>query len=62
MYSLCKKQSYLKHLLQNKVWNECIVCSLGTEAALAPSMFGVHSGGAFGSVLSVSSMYLKQKI
>lgn len=35
-----------------------MVCSLGTLFALTPSMFGVHSGGnAFGSDLSVSSMY-----
>lgn len=58
MNSLCRKQSYLKHLRQNKVWKECIVCSLGTVAALGPSILGVHSGGAFGSVLSVNSIYL----
>lgn len=50
----------MKHLLQNKVWNECIVCSLGTDSAMGPSMFGVHSGGRmFGSNRSVNSIYLK---
>ena len=29
----CRKQSYLKHLWQNSVWNECMVCSLGTDLA-----------------------------
>lgn len=37
-----------------------MVCSLGTEAAFGPSIFGVHSGGALGSVLSVSSIYLNE--
>lgn len=49
----------MKHLLQNKVWKECIVCSLGTLFAFIPSILGVHSGGrAFGSDFSVNSIYL----
>lgn len=36
-----------------------MVCSLGTDSAVGPSILGVHSGGeAFGSVCSGSSMYL----
>ncbi|KAJ8982400.1 hypothetical protein NQ317_012438 [Molorchus minor] len=61
LYLRCKKQSYLKQRLQNKVWNECIVCSLGTDAALGPSMLGVHSGGALGSVLSKDVPALKDR-
>lgn len=52
----CKKQSYLKQRRQNSVWNECIVCSRGTDFALGPSMLGVHSGGnVLGSADSFSN-------
>lgn len=54
-----RKQSYLKHRLQNSVWKECRLCSRCTERAFGPSMFGVHSGGkAPGSCCSVNSLYL----
>lgn len=40
-----------------------MVCSLGTDSAVGPSMLGVHSGGkALGSSRTVNSMYLEKMI
>lgn len=45
------------------MWNECIVCSRGTDIALGPSILGVHSGGnELGSIFSIKSRYLTEKV
>ena len=55
-WSLCKKQSYLKHLLQNNVWKLCMVFACGTDSASLESILGVHSFGTM-DLSSESSMY-----